>query len=156
MHIKTLLSPGKGPNAMNLRREVAKAISFAQAVAAKSPGGKTQAAAQLATFLTDAGTKAAAFGDVVAPTVVSRVATSSTLVTITFSEPMDQTVVPAASAFASAGNTIGARTWTSSTTLTVAGTGFAATEAFGYTRPVSNYLRDLAGNAVATTSANLT
>lgn len=156
MRETTLLSPGLLSNGFLVRREVAKAISAIEIAARRTPGGKTQAAAKLSAFLTDAASKLTAMIDAVVPTVSSRVATSATVVTLTFSEAMDQTVVPALTAFASAGNTITAAAWTSSTTLQVTGTGFASGEAFGYTKPAVSYLRDLAGNAVATTSANLT
>lgn len=156
MRLNTLLSPGRLANGVMLRTEAAKAISSVEVTAGRTPGGKTIAAADLAAFFTDCASKLSSLADNTAPTISSRVATSATLVTITFSETMDQTVVPPASAFASAGNTIGVVAWTSGTTLTVTGTGFASGEAFGYTKPAASYLRDRAGNAVATSSANLT
>lgn len=156
MRVDTLLSPGQLSNGFLVRREVAKAISAIEMVARRTAGGKTQSAAKLQAFLTDAASKLTAMVDAVVPTVSTRVATSATTVTITFSEAMDQTVVPALSAFASAGNTITAAAWSSATVLIITGTGFASGEAFGYTKPAVSYLRDLAGNAVATTSANLT
>lgn len=157
MRDTTLPSPGPAASmGHNLRRLAAAAISSVEIVCGKTTGGKTAGAAQLQTFFTACATALNAFVDVAAPTISSRVATSATLVTLTFSEAMDQTVLPPLSAFTSAGNTITARAWTSATTMTVTGTGFAAAENFTYTAPATNYLRDLAGNAVATTSANLT
>lgn len=156
MRIDSLLSPGQLSNGFMLRNEANKAISSVEITAGRTPGGKTRAAKALADFFTDCASKLSGLVDVTAPTISSRVATSATLVTLTFSEPMDTSVVPAAAAFTSSGNTIGARAWTSSTTLTVAGTGFASGENFTYTLPATNALRDRAGNQVATTSANLT
>lgn len=156
MRYENLTSPGLLSKAFQLRRMAAQAISAAEIAAKFSPSGKTVQAKKLYDFFASCVTAMSGLYDVTVPTISSRVATSSTLVTLTFSETMDRTVVPAAAAFTSAGNTIGARTWTSATTLTVAGTGFASGENFTYTVPATNYLRDAAGNAVATTSANLT
>lgn len=156
MRETSLLSPGLLSNGFLVRREVAKAISAIEIAARRTPGGKTQAAAKLQAFLDDASDKLDDLVDAVVPTISSRVATSATVATITFSEAMDQTVIPALSAFTSAGNTITDAEWTSATVLVLTGTGFAAAENLTYTKPAVSYLRDLAGNAVATSSANLT
>lgn len=156
MRYENLTSPGLLSKAFQLRRDAASAISAAQIAAKFSPSGKTAQAKKLYDFFASCVTAMSGLYDVAVPTISSRVATSSTLVTLTFSETMDQTVTPPASAFTSAGNTIGAIAWTSATTMTIAGTGFAAAENFTYTKPATSYLRDAAGNAVATTSANLT
>jgi hypothetical protein len=156
MKINDLLSPGILANGIKLRVEAAKAIGSVEVTAMRTPGGKISSAKVLADFFTDCASKLSGLYEVVVPTVVSRVAASATQVNITFSEAMDQTVVPALSAFASSGNTITAAEWVSSTVLRLTGTGFAAGENLTYTKPDVSFLRDLAGNAVATTSANLT
>jgi hypothetical protein len=156
MKINDLLSPGALSNGIKLRVEAAKAIGSVEVTAMRTPGGKFPGAGVLAAFFTDCASKLSALYEAVAPTISSRVAASATVVNITFSETMDQTVIPALSAFTSAGNTITAAAWTSATVLQITGTGFAAAENFTYTKPEVSYLRDLAGNAVATSSANLT
>lgn len=152
----TLPSPGLLAKSYDLRRTAASSISSVEVAAARTPGGKTQAAGTLQAFFTACATSLNGLVDVVLPTISSRVAASATTVNMTFSKPMDQTVIPALSAFTSAGNTITAAAWTSATVLQFTGTGFAAAENFTYTQPAVSYLRDLAGNAVATSSANLT
>lgn len=156
MRLETLLSPGNLSQGVRLRSEACNAISSVEVTAGRTPGGKIPAAKTLADFFTDCASKLSALHEEVVPTIASRVAASATTVNITFSEAMDQTVIPPLSSFASAGNTITAAAWVSGTVLRITGTGFAATEAFGYTAPAVSYLRDLAGNKVATSSANLT
>jgi len=156
MRIATLLSPGKLSNGIKLRVEAAKAIGSVEVNAMHTPGGKYVGAKALADFFTDCASKLASLYEVVLPTIVSRVAASATQVNMTFSEAMDQTVIPPLSAFTSSGNTITGAVWFSSTVLRFTGTGFTAGENFTYTAPAVSYLRDLAGNAVATSSANLT
>jgi hypothetical protein len=156
MRVDTLLSPGLLSNGFLMRREAAKAISGIEIAARRTPGGKTPAAARLQAFFTDCASKLAAMVDAVVPTVVSRVAASATQVNITYSEVMDQTIVPATTAFAITGDTITSIAWVSSTVLRLTGTGFAAAESLVYTKPTLNYVRDLAGNAVASNTAALT
>lgn len=155
MRIETLLSPGQLSCGIELRKLASKAISSVEITAMRTPGNKIPGAKTLSDFFTDCASKLASLYETVAPTISSRTATSATQVNIVFSEAMDQTVIPALSAFTSAGNTITAAAWTSSTNLRITGTGFAAGENFTYTQPGVSYLRDLAGNAVATSSANL-
>jgi hypothetical protein len=157
MRVTTLKSPGIYSNGQKLRHEACRAISMAEISARKTPGGKTQSASRLAAFFTDCASKLADISDAVVPTVVSRVAASDTQVNITFSEAMDQTVVPAAAAFAlPAPDTIDTVAWVSSTVLRLTGTGFAAGESLVYTIPAANAIRDLAGNRVASNTADLT
>jgi hypothetical protein len=156
MKINALPSPGFLSNGVKLRVEAAKAIGSIQMTAARTAGGVTPSAGKLASFFTACASALSALYEAVAPTISSRVATSATLVTMTFSEAMDDSILPTPAAFASAGNTVTAIAWTSPTTLAITGTGFASGEAFGYTAPAVNYLRDRSGNAVATSSANLT
>lgn len=155
MRIESLLSPGSLSNGIRLRTEAAKAIGSVEVTAMRTPGNKIGSAKTLADFFTDCASKLSSLYETVVPTISSRTATSATQVNIVFSEAMDQTVVPALSAFTSAGNTITAAAWTSSTNLRLTGTGFAAGEDLTYTKPAVSYLRDLAGNAVATSSANM-
>lgn len=156
MRIETLPSPGVLANGIKLRVEAAKAISSVEVTAMRTPGGLVSGAGKLRDFFLACAASLAALREVVAPTVSSRVATSATKVTLTFSEPMDQLIAPAVAAFTSAGNTITGFVWISPTVAEVTGTGFAATENFTYTQPGTNALRDLSGNLVATTSAALT
>lgn len=157
MRLETLLYPGNPANGFMLRNEAAKAISSVELVAGRTPGGKIQSAKTLADFFTDCASKISTLYEAVVPTVVSRVAASATQVNITYSEPMDQTVVPALSAFSLPDpDTITGIAWFSSTVLRITGTGFAAGESLVYTQPAVSYVRDLAGNAVASNTANLT
>lgn len=159
MKINTLLSPGQLANGIKLRVEAAKAISSAEITAMRTPGGKYLGAKALADFFTDCASKLSTLYETVLPTITSRVASSATTVKLSFSEAMDETVVPPLSAFTSAGNTITGAAWGTAGDagkLVITGTGFAAAENFTYTAPAVSYLRDKAGNALATTSANLT
>lgn len=155
MRIETLLAPGLLSNGIRLRTEASKAISAVEITAGRTPGGKTSAAATLQAFFTDCASKLSALVDSVVPTVSSKTATSATQINIVFSEAMDQTVVPDLSAFAISGDTITAAAWTSATNLRLTGTGFAAAETLAYTKPAVSYLRDKAGNAVASFSGAL-
>lgn len=155
MKINDLPSPGVLSNGIKLRVEAAKAISSVEVTAMRTPGGLVSGAGKLSAFFTACAAALAGKYEVVLPTISSRVATSATKVTLTFSEPMDRLIAPALAAFTSAGNTITGFAWISPTVAEVTGTGFAAAENFTYTAPGVNALRDLSGNLVATTSANL-
>lgn len=154
MRIETLLSPGQLSNGLRLRTEASKAISSVEITCGRTPGGKTTAAKTLYDFFTDCATALSTLYDVTAPTWAAAVATatSSTQIDIVFAENMDQTVTPATTAFAITGDTITAVAWTSATNLRLTGTGFAAAETLDYTQPATSYIRDLAGNALATGS----
>lgn len=156
MRIETLPSPGLLANGIKLRVESAKAISAIQTSLRNVVGGKGSNAKTLSDFFAACVTELSSLHEQAVPTISSRTATSATQVNIVFSEAMDQTVVPALAAFTSAGNTITAAAWTSATNLRLTGTGFAATDNLTYTKPAVSYLRDLAGNAIATSSASLT
>lgn len=156
MRVETLLSPGLLSMGLRLRTEAAKAISAAEIQSAHTPGGKSSTAATLSAFFTDCASKLSTLVDTTAPTVTGRAATSATQITIAFSESMDQTVLPAKSAFAvaqgSAGGAPGAITsvaWVDATHLKLVGTAFAAGNTVTYTKPASNTVRDLAGNDAA-------
>ena len=149
MRTETLLSPGALPNGYELRSKAAQSISSCEIVARKTPGGKTKQAAQLGAFFSDCASKLTAISDVTAPTVSTRVRTNSTTATITFSEPLDTSVVPALGTV-----TIGARVLSAvavvGSTLVVTGVAITAADVVTYTAPSTNYLRDRAGNKVAT------
>lgn len=154
MRIDSLLSPGQLSNGFLLRREAGKAISSVEMTAARTAGNKTVAARTLRAFFTDCATKLDALvsdAAIAFSAVTSATATSATQINIVFPAAMDQSVVPATTAFAIAGDTFTVVEWTSATNLRLTGTGFAAAESLAYTKPASNFLRDLAG--VAVTSA---
>lgn len=152
MRVETLLSPGALPNGYRIRVEAAKAISGVEIQAGRTPGGKTPQAAKLKAFFDDASSKLAGFVDVVAPTISTAVASSATTLKLTFSEAMDQTVLPDVAAFAITGDTITGVAWGTAGDagkLILTGTGFAAAETLNYTKQSTNFLRDRAGNELA-------
>jgi hypothetical protein len=153
MRDSTLPSPGVISSGHMLRREAAKAISFVEIVAARTPGNKTRAAGALQTFFTACATALDTLVDVTAPTMAAidpAVATSATQINLTFAETMDTSVTPAAAAFAvDNGGVVTTVAWVAGV-LRLTGTGFAAADVVTYTKPATNFLRDLAGNAVAT------
>ncbi len=160
MRDSTLLSPGLLAQGFLLRRTAASAISSVEITARSTPGGRTRAAATLAAFFTDCASKLSSISDAVAPTFASaQIANATpTKVRIPFSENMDQSVVPALAALTLGGTAKTATSvqWESATVLSITvsvayANGNTATVA--YTRPTTNYLRDLAGNAVATFTA---
>lgn len=152
MRDSTLPSPGVISSGHMLRREAAKAISFVEIVAARTPGGKTRAAGALQTFFTACATALNSLVDVTAPTMAGispAVATSSTQINLTFAEAMDTSVTPAITDFAvNNGGTVSAVAWVAGV-LRLTGTGYAAADVVTYTKPATNFLRDRAGNAVA-------
>lgn len=155
MRIETLLSPGQLSQGIRLRTIAAQAISQVEITSAHYPGGLSGQATQLAAFFTDCASKLAAIRDVTAPTVASQVGSiANKTVTLTMSEGLDKTVVPAPSAFVfSPVKTISSivivgKTVTITTTAAVAN-GNTVT----YTKPGTNGLRDPGGNLVATTGA---
>ena len=155
MRIETLPSPGLLSNGIGLRREAAKAISQIEITAGRTPGGKTINAKSLYDFFVAAAGSVSTLYDVTAATFTG-VASSATKIVLTFSETMDLSVTPSHTAFAISGDTITAAEWGSggdAGKLVLTGTGFEAAESLAYTKPASNYLRDRAGNAVATAAA---
>jgi hypothetical protein len=160
MRDTTLLSPGLLAQGYSLRRTAAAAISSVEITARATPGGKTRAAGQLSAFFTDCASKISALVDVTAPTFASaQIANATpTKVRVTFNEAMDQSVVPALADITLGGTakTKSSIQWESSTVLSITVSvayvnGNTATVA--YTKPAVNFLRDLAGNAVATFTA---
>lgn len=159
MRASTLPSPGRLANSQRLRHEAAHAISTAEVVAGKTVGGKTTSAAELATFFTACATALVDIKDGTAPEFSSAVVEDAapTKLVITFSENMDETVLPGASAFVtSPAKTISAREWLSATELELTvSVAFANgdTITVAYTEPTTNWARDIAGNKVATFAA---
>lgn len=152
MRETTLPGPGVISQGQELRRVAAQAISQIEIVAARTPGGKTRAAATLATFFTACATALDNIKDATAPTMAGispAVATSATQINLTFAETMDTSVTPAAAAFAvNNGGAVTTVAWVAGV-LRLTGTGFAAADVVTYTKPATNFLRDRAGNAVA-------
>ena len=148
MRVSELPSPGFLSNAIRLRSEAAKAISTIQIQDARSGGLGSSNAETLYNFF---GACASAIPETTVPAISTAVATSATTLKLTFNVAMDTTVKPAASAFASTGNTITATAWGTAGDagkLILTGTGFAATESLVYTKPAVNFLRSTVGVAV--------
>ena len=61
MRTEDLKTPGVLTNGMEVRAQVARAISQIQITAARTPGGKVQSANTLEAFLLDAASKLAAY-----------------------------------------------------------------------------------------------
>lgn len=152
MRESTLPSPGVISSGWQLRREAAKAISFVEIVAARTPGGKTRAAGALSTFFTACATALSGLVDVTAPGFTDATVDSSTTITLEFDEDMDTSVTPAAAAFAvdNAG-TVSSVAWVSGN-LVLTGTGYTSGDEVTYTKPATNFIRDVAGNAMASDS----
>lgn len=149
MRITDLPSPGMGTNAIPLRNVAAQAISQIEVIAGKTPGGKLIRAKTLSDFFTACASALSTLYDVTVPTVSTRVRTSSTVATITFSEAMDQGVVPALDTITIGARVLSAVTVNSLGKLVVTGVAITAGDTFTYTKPSTNALRDPAGNQVA-------
>lgn len=160
MRDTSIVSPGILSNGFLIRREAAKAISTIEIQCARTAGGKTPAAAKLKAFFDDCSSKLAAFVEVVLPTVTTRVRTSATTATITFSEALTPSTSVPLSCF-----TIGARVLSgvvvTGSTVVITGVAITAGDIVTYTPPAtftsagnpvpqSNGIRDLAGNLAAT------
>lgn len=150
MRHTSLLSPGTLANAGRLRSEVAMAISRVQLTGLRTPGGKTAQARQLRNFLVDAAARLDVFVESTVPTVLSRVRTNATTITITFSETLAAGTnnTPAPSAFTVTGGTVQSVA-VSGSTVVLTGTGFDVGDTVAYTQPAEKRLRDLGGNLVA-------
>jgi hypothetical protein len=155
MRLETLPAPGLLSNGIRLRIEAAKAISTVEVVAGRTPGGKVSSAGTLRTFFTACASALDSLVDATAPTVSSRVRNSATQATITFSEPLSPSVVPAPAAFTIGGGATVTAVAVSGSTVVLTGTGINAGATVTYTRPATNFLRDLVGNPVATFSGVL-
>lgn len=150
MRYTTLPSPGVITRGHELRSQAAQAISQVEIVAKRTTGGKTRAAATLSTFFTACATALNSYTDLTVPTVSTRVRTNATTATITFSEPLDQTVVPALATITIGARVLSGVTVNGSGQLVVTGTAITAADVITYTKPSTNFLRDRAGNALAT------
>ncbi len=155
MRASTLPSPGNLANSQRLRHEAAHAISIAEVVASKTPGGKTTSASALSTFFTACASALSTLIDVTAPTVSTRVRTAANTATITFTETLDSTVVPAITDFVFTPTRTVTAVTVSGTTCVITATGTVATDSVAYTKPDTNALRDRAGNQVASFSGVL-
>ena len=158
MKLTSLISPGMLSNAGRLRIEAATALSRAQLTSLNSPGGKSKAAKDLKNFFDAMSGLLATYVDSAVPTVVSRVRTSSTIATITFSEVLaaGDKNIPSASAFSLTGGATITSVRVSGATVVLEGTGIAAAQTLTYTKPTTGAkLTDLSGNEVATFSGAL-
>lgn len=160
MRIENLPSPGLLSNAIELRSAAARAISNIEITAGRN-AGITSGANALHTFFTACATAVASLRDLVAPTVVSRIAPAGqNILTITFSEGLDRDYLPATTAFTIAGapaNSI-TKVEVSGTRLLLTGNvNFVpGTHTVAYTKPTGASalpLRDPAGNEVAAFTA---
>lgn len=154
MRQETLPSPGLLSNGIKLRVEAAKAISAVEIAAGRAAGGKTSTAATLSTFFTACASALSSISDATAPTVSSRVRNSATQITITFSEALDTSVVPAVGAFAVTAGTLSSVA-VSGSTIVLTGASLTVGSTVTYTAPDTNWARDLAGNAIASFSGVL-
>lgn len=156
MRVSNLPSPGILANGILLRREAAKAISSVEIVSSKYPGGLSGQATKLHGFFTACATAIAALRDVTAPTIsaINVLNADPKIVRVRFSERMDKSVLPAASAFAfTSARTIASLDWNDARedelviVLTASAVGVTNV---AYTQPGTNGLRDYGGNLVAT------
>lgn len=155
-----LPSPGLFNHSMGLRQKATQAISQLQVTASLYPNGKAPDAGKASAFFLACKAACDAIADTVAPTLTARAisAASPNVITLTASETLDATIVPANTAFTLASP---ARTVTSvkvsgnKVTLTV-DTPYAAGDTaptVAYTVPTANGLRDLGGNFMAASAA---
>lgn len=157
MKYDALPSPGFIGSGLELQKQCVKAISYVE-VMADLKGGKTEQAKSLTTFFTACNAAIAGFIDTVLPTfvsaVVNRAAAPKTL-TITLSEGLDTTIVPAASAFTlSQGGPVTAVTIIGKSIVLTSTTAFTASAiTVAYTQPGTNAARDTSGNLLATFAA---
>lgn len=156
MRIENLPSPGLLSNAIGLRSAAARAISNIEITAGRTPGGVISSATTLHAFFTACATAIASLRDLVAPTVVSRTQpTGGLTITITTSEGLDPSVIPATTAFV----TNPVRTITAvevqgtKLLVTYSGASLINSNTIAYTQPGTNALRDPAGNLLASFGA---
>lgn len=152
MRVDTLPSPGQLSMGINIRNIMARAISSIELSGRFT--GKASQAKQFDTFLVAARAAIATFIDAVLPTYVSGAIAlaAPTKLVLTYSEPLDPTIVPAVGSFV----TSPAKTFSSvvvqgATVTLTATTAFVAGETtVTYTAPGTNALRDTSGNLLAT------
>jgi hypothetical protein len=150
MRHTTLPSPGAFVKGHEIRMQAAQCISQAEIVASRTPGGKTRGAATLKAFFDACSAALTSKSDLVVPTVTTRVRTAVNTLTVTFDDVIDSTVVPPTTAFVFTPARTVTATAVVGSTVVVTATGVIATDSVTYTKPASNFIRDRAGNAVAT------
>lgn len=160
MRIENLPSPGVISTSQALRTVAAKAISYVEIMAGMSADGKATEAKPLSAFFAACKAAADAVADTTAPTISTRQisAAKPDQITVTFSEDMDATVVPANSAFALAApaKTIKSLKISGNVlviTVTVPYEVGDTAPTLAYTAPATNGLRDRSGNLLASSAA---
>lgn len=154
MRETSLTSPGAIMMGHQIRRMAAVAISGVEIAARRRANGKSPAAKTLKAFFDSCSAALVSYVDSAVPTVVSRVATSATLATITLSEELANVIPVVGSVTISGGTVTGLAV--SGNTILVIGTGFAAAATWTYTKPGSgNVFQDASGNALATATGAL-
>ncbi len=158
MKLDALPSPGFLPNGVRLQTELIKSISYVEVQADLRAPAKPEQAKTLDTFLVACRTALASLIDVTLPTFVSGLLDRSDnprRLVLTFSEPLDPTVVPATTAFTSSlgGAVTAVAVQGTQVTLTLTSDVAAGAMTIAYTAPGTNALRDLSGNLVATFGA---
>ena len=149
MRHDTLLSPGPVGVGFKLRHIAAQAISQTEISATRHPGGKTEAAKQLAAFFTDCASKLSTLFDAVAPTVTTRVRTAANTVVVTFNEPVEPGSI-ATSAFVFTPARVVTAAVATGSTVVITATGAVATDSVAYTKPTSGFvIKDGSANEVA-------
>lgn len=154
MKLDFLPSPGLIPNGPRLQAEMTKACSYVETMASMK-GGLTEQANTLDSFCFAVQSAIIGFRDIGAPVYAGGafgVAADPKKITLTYSEPLDQTVLPAKGSWVvSQGGAVSAVSIVGSTvvlTMTTALTNVATTVT--YTKPAVNGLRDGSQNQVAT------
>lgn len=157
MRDTSLPSPGVLSNGFLIRREAAKAISAVEIASRHTAGGKVASANKLHAFFTACAAAVAGMRDTTVPTVVSRLAAAATatVIRVKFSEGIDKTYIPAASAFVfSPAKTIASMEVQGGTLVITTTAPVANGNTLAYTKPGSGAtLRDAAGNEVASWAA---
>lgn len=157
MRVDTLLSPGVLSNGIRLRTEAARAISAAEIASSQAGDGRSTLAQTLVLFFQDCVSKLpASMRDSIAPTITARTAPAATpkIVTMTFSEGLEQDIVPDASAFTFApAKTISNIVVDGTKVIITVTANVANGDTIAYAQPGTNGLRDPAGNLVASAAA---
>lgn len=153
MKLDALPSPGYIGSGIALQKEAIKAISYVEVMAGLK-SGKTEQAKTLTTFFTACNMAISSFIDATLPTFASALiaADKPKVLTITYSEGLDPTIVPAAGSFVSSpAKTFNSVTVVGNTVVLTATTAFVAgATTVTYTAPGTNALRDTSGNLLAT------
>lgn len=155
---ENLPSPGLIPTGARLRTLTARTISYVETMASLK-GGTTEQAQTLTAFFTACNAAIASFRDVALPTFVSgtaSVAADPKRVVLTYSEGLDQTVLPAPGSWVlSQGGAVTAVEIVGATVILTCTVNLTAgAKTVTYTKPAANGLRDPSQNQVATHSAS--